>query len=161
MSLGKLHSAGILPMRHNLAVTLAPAVVDAGDNEAIEVGVKFRSDSNGIFREIRSIKASANAGPHLGHLWSSDGTLLATATFTNESNSGWQQVFFNSPVAIVANTTYVASYFAPGGDYSADSSYFANSGVNAPPLHALANGTDGSNGVFLYGPNGGFPINSF
>ena len=65
------------------------------------------------------------------------------------------------PVAIVANTTYVASYFAPGGDYSADSSYFVNSGVDTSPLHALANGVDGSNGVFLYGASGGFPINSF
>jgi hypothetical protein len=141
--------------------TTTPAVVDAGDNEAIEVGVKFRSDSNGYISGIRFYKASANAGPHLGHLWSSGGTQLATATFTNESGSGWQQVFFSNPVAIVANTTYVASYFAPGGDYSADSSYFVTSGVDTSPLHALANGVDGSNGVFLYGASGGFPVNSF
>jgi Domain of unknown function (DUF4082)/Bacterial Ig domain len=141
--------------------TIMPAVVDSGDNQAIEVGVKFRSDSNGYISGIRFYKAAANAGSHLGRLWASDGTLLATATFTNEGSSGWQQVFFNNPIAIVANKTYVASYFAPGGDYSADSGYLANSGVDTPPLHALANGIDGPNGLYLYGPNGGFPVNSF
>jgi hypothetical protein len=141
--------------------TATPTVVDAGDQQAIEVGVKFRADSNGYITGIRFYKAAANAGTHLGRLWSSGGTLLATATFTNEGSSGWQQVFFNNPIAVVANTTYVASYFAPSGDYSADSGYFANSGVDTPPLHALANGIDGANGVFLYGPNGGFPTNSF
>ena len=141
--------------------TATPTVVDAGDNKAIEVGVKFRADSNGYIYGIRFYKAAANVGTHLGHLWSSDGTLLSTATFTNEGSSGWQQVFFQNPVAIAANTTYVASYFAPSGDYSADSGYFASSGVDAPPLHALANGIDGSNGLFLYGPNGGFPTDSF
>ena len=38
------------------------------------------------------------------------GTLLASATFTNESASGWQQVNFSNPVPITAGTTYVASY---------------------------------------------------
>ena len=35
---------------------------------------------------------------------------------------------FPSPVAITANTTYVASYFAPAGHYAGDGSYFAASG---------------------------------
>jgi hypothetical protein len=138
-----------------------PAVVDAGDSEAIEVGVKFRSDTNGYISGIRFYKAPANAGPHIGKLWSSAGTLLASATFTSEGSSGWQQVFFSSPVPIIAGTTYVASYFTPGGDYSVTSAYFASAGADAPPLHALANGVDGTNGVFLYGTNGGFPTNSF
>ena len=34
--------------------------------------------------------------------------------------SGWQQVSFDTPVAINANTTYVASYYAPNGHYAAD-----------------------------------------
>ena len=61
------------------------------------------------------------------HLWTNTGTLLGTATFTGESASGWQQVDFATPVPISANTTYVASYFAPNGHYSADNSYFLNS----------------------------------
>ena len=43
------------------------------------------------------------------------GTLLASATFSNETASGWQQVNFSSPVSITAGTTYIASYEAPVG----------------------------------------------
>ena len=48
-------------------------------------------------------------------LWTSTGTLLASATFTGETATGWQQVSFATPVAISANTTYVASYYRPRG----------------------------------------------
>jgi hypothetical protein len=54
----------------------------------------------------------------VGNLWSSTGTLLATATFTGETGSGWQQVNFATPVTISANTIYVASYHANNGHYS-------------------------------------------
>src|SRR5205807_96651 len=89
------------------------------------------------------------------------GTALASATFTSETTSGWQQVNFASPVAISANTTYVASYLAPIGRYAEDDNYFAVSGVNNPPLHALANGVDGNNGVYSYGSGSVFPTNVF
>ena len=36
--------------------------------------------------------------------------LLATATFTSETATGWQQVTFANPVAIAADTVYVAAY---------------------------------------------------
>ena len=41
-------------------------------------------------------------------------------TFANETASGWQEAKFAKPIAIAANTTYVASYFAPNGHYSSD-----------------------------------------
>ena len=91
----------------------------------------------------------------MGNLWSGTGTLLATATFTNETASGWQQVTLPTPVPITANTTYVASYHTNVGRYAADSSYFASSGVTNGPLAALANSVT-PNGVYLYG-SGGFP----
>jgi hypothetical protein len=123
--------------------------------------VKFRADTPGWISGIRFYKGSTNTGTHTGHLWTSTGTLLASATFTNETASGWQQVTFPTPVAISANTTYVASYFAPSGNYAVDSAYFASSGTDAAPLHALANGVDGANGVFVYSPTSAFPTQSF
>jgi hypothetical protein len=42
-------------------------------------------------------------------LWNAAGTLLASATFANETASGWQTVTLVSPVAIAANTTYLIS----------------------------------------------------
>jgi hypothetical protein len=38
---------------------------------------------------------------------------------------------------------------------------FATTGIDNPPLHALANGVDGPNGVYLYSSTSGFPINTY
>ena len=80
--------------------------------------MKFRSDVAGTITGIRFYKASANGGTHTGSLWTTNGTRLATATFTGETTSGWQQVNFTTPVAITASTVYVASYHAGSGHYS-------------------------------------------
>src|SRR5262245_60008126 len=81
------------------------------DFQAVEVGLKFRSSSAGRVTALRFYKGSGNTGTHVGHLWTGGGTLLASATFTGETATGWQQVSFASPVSISANTTYVASYY--------------------------------------------------
>ena len=138
-----------------------PTVVSAPDTGAVELGVKFRTDVSGFITGIRFYKGSANTGTHIGNLWSSTGTRLATATFTSESTSGWQQVNFATPVAITANTVYVASYHAPNGRYAADSSYFANSGIDSGVLHFLQNGVSGGNGVFTYSATSTFPTSTF
>jgi hypothetical protein len=133
-----------------------PAVASVSDPSAVELGVKFRSDVAGFVTGVRFYKGATNTGTHVGNLWTSNGALLATATFSGESASGWQTVSFGSPVPIIANTTYVASYHANVGQYAFTAGGLA-SAVNNPPLHALANGTDGANGVYLYGANSGFP----
>lgn len=133
-----------------------PQTVTVNDSSSVELGLKFRADSSGWVTGVRFYKGSLNSGTHVGRLWSSSGTLLAQATFTNESAAGWQEVHFSTPVAVTANTTYVVSYFAPNGEYSADSGALSGAGVDAPPLHALQSGIDGPNGVYLYG-SGGFP----
>ena len=137
-----------------------PSIVDSGDGNPIEAGVKFQADYNGDITGIRFYKAAANTGTHVGHLWTASGTLLATVTFTNETASGWQQATFSSPVTITANTVYVASYFAPVGHYSASGEYFAFSGVDNPPLHYPGGGSNFTNGVFNYGSSA-FPAQSY
>jgi hypothetical protein len=107
--------------------------------------VKFRATQSGFISGVRFYKGAGNTGVHVGKLWCSTGTLLASATFTNETATGWQQVNFASPVAVVANTTYVASYFAPNGQYAYNGGYFS-AAVVTPPLRGLANGEDGANG---------------
>ena len=123
-----------------------PGVASDPDSSATEVGVKFYSDVDGFITGIRFYKGAGNTGTHIGNLWTAGGTLLATATFANETASGWQQVLFATPVAITANTIYVASYFAPNGHYADDVGYFASAGVDSPPLHALATGQTASTG---------------
>ena len=83
---------------------------------------------------------------------------MANITFTGETSSGWQETSFLTPVPIAANATYVASYYSPSGYYAFDGGYFTT-GVDNGPLHALANGVDGSNGVYAY--SGGFPTSSY
>ena len=119
--------------------TTSPAVADGGDAGAVNLGVDFTSDTNGFIDGIRFYKAATNTGTHIGDLWTTSGTKLAQATFTGEPASGWQQVFFSTPVAVTAGTTYVASYLAPVGHYSATAQTFLTAGVDSPPLHALAN----------------------
>jgi hypothetical protein len=147
--------------------TTIPALVDAGPDSAVELGVKFKADVNGKITGIRFYKASTNTGPHVGNLWScgnatcSTGTNLASVTFSGETASGWQQMSFSTPVAITAGTVYAASYHTNVGHYSAGLNYFATAGVDSPPLHALANGVSGGNGVYAYGSTSAFPANTY
>jgi hypothetical protein len=143
------------------SASATPAVVDSNDGNPVEVGVNFSADANGLITALRFYKAVTNTGTHVGHLWSSTGTLLGSVTFTGETASGWQQMAFSTPIAVTANTTYIASYFAPAGHYSANTNYFETSGVDSPPLTAPENGIDGPNGVYLYSSSGGFPSNSY
>jgi hypothetical protein len=139
-----------------------PGVADQGaDNSPVELGVKFRSDIAGFITSIRFYKATANTGTHIGDLWTTNGTLLGTATFTGETGSGWQQVNFANPVPINANTVYVASYHCNNGHYSEDDNYFSTNGVNNPPLHALANGVLGGNSVYTYGAGSVYPNQTY
>jgi hypothetical protein len=145
--------------------TALPGVADAGPDSAVELGVQFRSAVAGSITGIRFYKATANTGTHIGNLWTSNGTHLATATFTGETASGWQQVLFKTPVAISSNTVYVASYHCTIGHYSADDNYFLQ-GVDNYPLHALGpdeNGGNGvwGNGVYSYGTSSTFPSQTY
>jgi hypothetical protein len=139
-----------------------PAVPDSNDSGAVELGVKFRSSSAGTVHGIRFYKGGTpNGGVHQGNLWTAGGTLLANATFNGESSTGWQSVFFSSPVVISPDTTYVASYFAPQGHYSVTGGYFNGQEAAQGPLVALANGVDGGNGLYAYGGGGGFPNGTY
>ncbi len=137
-----------------------PEVADSGDRGSIELGLKFTPEENGWVTGVRFYKAATNTGAHVGSLWSSTGTLLASAAFTGETESGWQQVTFSSPVAVTAGTTYVVGYFAPNGHYSASPAAFAAGGLSSPPLQALANETS-PNGVYTYGSESTFPSSSY
>ena len=68
--------------------TATPANAADPDTNAVELGVKFTSDVNGLITGIRFYKGATNTGTHTGTLWSSAGAPLATATFTNETAVG-------------------------------------------------------------------------
>jgi methionine-rich copper-binding protein CopC len=141
--------------------TATPGNPSEADSGAVEVGVKFKADVAGKVTGVRFYKGSGNTGTHVGHLWSSTGTLLGTVTFSGETASGWQQALFTTPVSVTAGTTYVVSYYAPAGHYADDPGYFSTKGVDNGPLHALADGASTANGVYHYGTGGGFPTDTW
>ena len=136
-----------------------PSQIDSGDTSAVELGVKFSSEVTGTVTGIRFYKSGSNTGTHVGSLWTAGGELLASATFTGESTSGWQQVSFSKAVPITANTTYVAGYYAPKGRYSSGASGLATA-VSNPPLSAISNAVS-VNGVYSYAPASAFPTSTF
>ena len=138
--------------------SVVPAIAAFADNTPLELGVKFRADADGFIRGIRFYKGLGNGGVHIGKLYRSNGVLLGSVEFTDETATGWQTATFASPIAVRAGTTYVASYWAPQGRYSGDVGYFATA-RDFPPLRALATGDDGANGVFRVG--GGFPNQTY
>src|SRR5690606_6160337 len=62
---------------------------------------------------------------------------------------------------VTANTTYIASYYAPNGGYTISRPYFTSAGVDNPPLHALKSGVDGLNGVYCTSSASCFPSSSY
>jgi hypothetical protein len=135
----------------------APGLVGpVTDHGAVELGVQFQTTAAGTVTGIRFYKNPWNTGTHIGNLWSASGTLLGSATFTNETASGWQQVNLATPVAITAGTTYIVSYHSAAGNYSADPNYFSTSrtsgALKAPP--------NGGSSVYAYGSSSVFPSNS-
>ncbi|MDP9040739.1 MAG: DUF4082 domain-containing protein, partial [Bacteroidota bacterium] len=121
------------------------------DGFGMNGGLKFRSSVAGNITGLRFYKTSGNTGTHMGGLYNSTGSLLASVTFAGETSTGWQNATFSSPVAITANKTYMAVYFNASGNYVEDNDYFTTSGITNGPLTALAEGVDGCNGPYDYG----------
>jgi hypothetical protein len=137
----------------------APGPV-ANDSGAVELGVKFRADSNGFLTGLRFYKYAQNTGTHVGSLWTTAGALLGTLTFGAETASGWQQASFQTPIAITAGTTYVASYHTNTGFYAATNNGLT-AGVDNAPLHILSDSAAGGNGVYRYGAVSAFPNQTY
>jgi hypothetical protein len=134
-----------------------PAVASAADASPLELGLRFRSQIDAQAIAVRFFKGPGNIGTHVGRLWSAAGGLLGTATFADESATGWQEARFAEPIPISANTTYVVSYHAPNGSYSITPAAFAVAGVVRGPIEALSTAATGGNGVFNYNAGGGYP----
>lgn len=144
------------PTAQSLFSNQVPQQAALNDSSPVEVGTAFVPAKDGSITGIRFFKGTGNGGTHVGHLWSASGQLLATVTFTGESDSGWQTATLSTAVSVGAGTTYVVSYLAPQGHYADTASFFdtafASGDLSAPT---------GNNGLYLYGDSGGFPIYSY
>jgi hypothetical protein len=141
----------------SIFTTQTPAGQTANDKMGgIELGVRFRSTIAGYILGIKFYKTSGNIGTHIAQLYSFEGSLLASADFINETDSGWQSVLFSSAVPITANTTYIAAYYSSLGNY-AYTAFGFNTAITNGPLIGLADGADGINGLYKYTDTPAFP----
>ena len=120
-----------------------------------ELGVKLQVSQPLTVRALRFYKGFGETGTHTGSVWTANGFRLATATFTGETSSGWQQQPLAAPLQLQPNTTYVVSVNA-NSHYPVTPSGLASQVVNGP-LRTVA---DGQNGVFNAAP-GAFPDQSY
>ena len=177
---GNIQSAGSAPAANAITVNVTapsanncPCTIFSGtqpiqptgaqfknDGPALEIGTKFSTTVNGYITAIRFYKAAGNSGTHIGQLYSNTGTLLAQATFTSETASGWQQVNLSTPVAVTAGTPYIVAYHSSAGYYSTSQNYFNSAVVNGP-LRGLANGENGGNGLYRYNATPVFPNGTY
>ncbi|WP_445764866.1 DUF4082 domain-containing protein [Rhizobium hidalgonense] len=152
-------AAGTAPTTYSLfSASSTPAQTNLNDGQQLELGVKFTSNVGGDITGIRFYRSANDNGQNVVDLWSSTGTKLASATFTNTTASGWQTANFTTPFTIAANTTYVASYHTTGA-YVATNAFFTAAVTNGP-LTAPATG----NGLYAYGgsaTSGLFPTSTF
>jgi hypothetical protein len=120
-----------------------------------EMGFKIRTLQTMQLSAIKFYKSPGETGTHVGTVWSSTGSVLATVTFGSETASGWQTATLSSPLTLTAGQTYVVSvgfntYFVMAAGT------FTNT-VSNGPIAAIA---DGANGVF--GASAGtFPTGSW
>lgn len=140
----------------------APANPDAVDTVGYELGVKFQASVAGNIKEIWWWEApTSKTTAWKVNLWDSAGNNLANKTVVAGITKGaWNSVVLDTPVAIIANTTYVASVnvsaVAAESHYPADGAGLAASVVSGH----LATVADNNNGVFNL-TEGLFPATSF
>jgi hypothetical protein len=115
-----------------------------------ELGVAFDVTEPVNLTGMRFWKASGETGGHVGTLWAGGGE-AAQASFSSESDSGWQVASFSPAVQLEPGTTYVLSVNV-------------NAFFVAAPFASAQNGpletAAGPNGLFA-SPAGSFPDQTF
>ncbi|WP_203973272.1 DUF4082 domain-containing protein, partial [Planotetraspora silvatica] len=118
------------------------------DHGPVELGMRFTPARNGWVAGVRFYKPAREQGRHVASLWDARGRLLASAEFSGESRSGWQEVSFAKPVFVWGGHDYTVSYHSENGTYVRTAGFRA---ISAGPLRTTSRG-----GVIGYGDRG-FP----
>ncbi len=152
------------------------------DTRPVELGVKFRSDVDGVVSAVRFFRKVPIDSGYAVRVWkASTGESIGTgiAIEGQGPTPGWQTVTVYPPAPIKAGEIYIASYYASQGSYVAETNFWTATSVENGPLHILRQGVYDSNGIYLkqcaqvtdsncernsvykYGVGGGFPTESY
>ena len=108
-----------------------------------ELGTKVSVTETAKLIALRFWKEPGETGTHVGHVWTSTGQLLASATYQNESASGWQRQPLATPLTLTPGQTYVVSV-GLNTVYAKTTNGLAQT-ISSGPLRTVG---DGANGVF-------------
>jgi N,N-dimethylformamidase beta subunit-like protein/uncharacterized protein DUF4082/Big-like domain-containing protein len=120
-----------------------------------ELGTKVTVSQTASLVALRFWKEPGETGTHIGRVWTSSGTLLASATYANETASGWQRQPLATPLTLSPGQTYTISV-GMNSVYAKTTAGLAQS-ISAGPISSVA---DGANGVFNL-TAGSFPSSSW
>ncbi len=167
-------SVGALPS-HTIEVTppplpsafslFEPYVTPSGrltnDGAALSIGTRFSAAEQGDVTALkywRGLDDSGDTDVRDGRLWSANGNLLATVTFTSgPGESGWQVAELDTSVQIQANTEYVVSYHTNDNYFSTE--YFFQEDYADP--FGMLSAPGAGNGVYGYGNATVFPTQTW
>jgi Domain of unknown function (DUF4082)/Right handed beta helix region len=107
----------------NIFGATVPPVLHEQDPVPVTVGVVVTAKRAGQVTGLRYYKGPLNTGTHVGALYSRSGRLLARATFTKETASGWQSASFSAPVRVAAGQSVTAAVYMPRGMYTVANPY--------------------------------------
>jgi len=139
--------------------TQTPARTSIDADGGREVGTRFTVYRDGVIAGFRFWKAVGESGTHTARLWTTSGTLLASATFSNETSSGWQSVGGGTSIdagtyVVTVNTNVkmvkTAMYFDSIGPISHDDIY-ANLSYHGQPAGSFP--TIGASGIYFVDVN--------
>ncbi|HEY8886682.1 MAG TPA: DUF4082 domain-containing protein [Candidatus Microsaccharimonas sp.] len=128
----------------------------AGYPSGLELGMKIVPTTNGYITAIRFYKPIITTdASNTGHIWDANGNSLATVTFANESDYGWQEATLSSPLSVTKDTVYVVSYSTAAAIYQYTNGLLGTTltspGFVVYPSGDSRNTTLGSNtGNFVY-----------
>jgi Domain of unknown function (DUF4082) len=164
----------------SLSNSILPAISVDPDTQPVELGIKFGSNVPGKITAIRFYRTVPIDSGYLIHLWDEQGSLLGNGMSVEgqQPTPGWQTIQLYPPVSIEAGRTYIASYYANGGQYPVNESFFqpkdgniaaidgTSEIVSNGPLYALCDRQVVNdeyicrNGLYKYGLSG-FPTETY
>jgi hypothetical protein len=125
---------------------------------AVNLGVKFRTSTQGTMTHCWFYKIATDTGTHVCTVYRVfDGSTVGTVDFADESASGWQDQAFASPLNIAADEDYIVTVSHPTGNWTGTTDYFASTYTNGN-LTATTEGTDYA-GRYVYGASMAYPTN--
>ena len=135
---------------------------NATDGEGVTLGMKFRSDRDGVISQVRFWKTVGSTGTHTIKIYlAEDTTELWSGTYISETASGWQVLSTGgTPVAIDSGVLYLVAFYAPDGRYARTLAYFDGDVINGA-ITGPASASVGGNGVYNYGGTMIFPDQTF